>query len=134
MRSPDDTAGGRPGLRAVPGAESLSILNRTASDRVGGSGLWQHLQVPALPIADLAALVGATNDNLATNVLLRRVGLDGVRSATATNDGADTRLTLDLDGTPDAALRLATTHTVLAVDAERPDLESAVMSLYTQES
>ncbi|GAB48018.1 ABC transporter ATP-binding protein [Mobilicoccus pelagius] len=62
------------------------------------------------------------------------VGLDGVRSATATHDGADTRLTLDLDGTPDAALRLATTHTVLAVDAERPDLESAVMSFYTQES
>lgn len=78
--SPDDTAGGRPGLRAVPGAESLSILNRTAGDRVGGSGLWQHLQVPALPIADLAALVGATNDNLATNVLLRRIGLDGVRA------------------------------------------------------
>ena len=76
----DPDARRTPGIRAVPGAESLSILNRTAADRVGGSGLWQHLQVPALPIADLAALIGATNDNLATNVLLRRVGLDAVRS------------------------------------------------------
>ncbi len=66
--------------RAAPGAEALSILNRTAQDSVGDSGLWQHLQVPALPVADLAALVGATSDNLATNVLLRRIGLDTVRS------------------------------------------------------
>jgi len=60
--------------------------------------------------------------------------LDGVRGATAAPAGANTRLTLDLDGTPDAALRLATTHTVLAIDAERPDLEAAVMSLYAKES
>ncbi|TAJ48303.1 MAG: serine hydrolase [Herbiconiux sp.] len=66
--------------RAAPGAEALSILNRTAQDSVGDSGLWQHLQVPALPVADLAALIGATSDNLATNVLLRRIGLDAVRS------------------------------------------------------
>jgi len=66
--------------RAAPGAEALSILNRTAQDSVSDSGLWQHLQVPALPVADLAALIGATSDNLATNVLLRRIGLDAVRS------------------------------------------------------
>jgi beta-lactamase class A len=66
-------------VRAAPGAEALSILNRTAQDAVGDSGLWQHLQVPALPVADLAALIGATSDNLATNVLLRRIGLDAVR-------------------------------------------------------
>lgn len=59
--------------------ENLRLVDRTAADAVSGSGLWQHLQVPSLPIADLAAFVGATSDNLATNVLLRRVGLDAVR-------------------------------------------------------
>jgi beta-lactamase class A len=80
---PGPEAGDRAGARSVrpaPGAEALSILNRTAQDAVGDSGLWQHLQVPALPVADLAALIGATSDNLATNVLLRRIGLDAVRS------------------------------------------------------
>jgi beta-lactamase class A len=44
------------------------------------SGLWQHLQVPSLPVVDLALLVGSTSDNLAMNALLERVGLDAVRS------------------------------------------------------
>jgi beta-lactamase class A len=42
---------------------------------VADSGLWQHLSVPALPVADLAVLVAAVSDNLATNVLLARIGL-----------------------------------------------------------
>ncbi|HEY0535206.1 MAG TPA: serine hydrolase [Actinoplanes sp.] len=42
---------------------------------VADSGLWQHLSVPALPIADLAVLVAAVSDNFATNVLLGRIGL-----------------------------------------------------------
>ena len=58
---------------------AYTILDRTVRDSVQGSGLWQHLQAPSLPVADLAALVGAANDNLATNVLLRAVGLDAVR-------------------------------------------------------
>lgn len=58
------------------------ILDKTARDAVGDSGIWQHLQAPSLPVADLAALVGATSDNLATNVLLRQVGLAAVRSRT----------------------------------------------------
>jgi beta-lactamase class A len=49
---------------------------------VGSAGVWQHLAVPSLPIADLAALVGATSDNLATNVLLRRIGLEAVSART----------------------------------------------------
>jgi beta-lactamase class A len=60
----------------------LSLLERSLEDAVGDSGIWQHLQVPSLPIADLAALVGATSDNLATNVLLRHVGLDAVSART----------------------------------------------------
>src|SRR5690606_13442739 len=39
-----------------------------------------------LPVADLAVLVAAVSDNLATNVLLRRVGLDAV-AATARSVG-----------------------------------------------
>lgn len=58
------------------------ILDKTPRDAVGDSGIWQHLQAPSLPVADLAALVGATSDNLATNVLLRQVGLDAVRTRT----------------------------------------------------
>ncbi|GAB3120118.1 serine hydrolase [Glaciibacter psychrotolerans] len=57
-----------------------TLLDRTADDSVAGTGVWQHLQAPSLPVADLAALVGATNDNLATNVLIRAVGLDAVRA------------------------------------------------------
>ena len=56
-----------------------TILDRAAGDAAGGSGIWQHLQAPSLPVADLAALVGTTGDNLATNVLIRAVGLEAVR-------------------------------------------------------
>jgi beta-lactamase class A len=82
-------------VRPGPGAEALSILNRTANDEIGDSGLWQHLQVPALPVSDLAALIGATSDNLATNVLLRRIGLDTVR-ARAESLGLRRTLLLDI--------------------------------------
>lgn len=58
----------------------FGILDKTPRDAVGDSGIWQHLQAPSLPVADLATLVGATSDNLATNVLLRQVGLDAVRA------------------------------------------------------
>lgn len=58
------------------------ILDKTPRDAIGESGIWQHLQAPSLPVADLATIVGATSDNLATNVLLRQVGLDAVRART----------------------------------------------------
>jgi beta-lactamase class A len=58
------------------------ILDKSIRDAVGESGIWQHLQAPALPVADLATLVGATSDNLATNLLLKQVGLDAVRART----------------------------------------------------
>lgn len=63
-------------------AAGLGILDKSARDAVGDSGLWQHLQAPSLPVADIASLVGATSDNLATNVLLRMVGLEAVRRRT----------------------------------------------------
>jgi beta-lactamase class A len=65
-------------------AESFTVLDRAPRDAVGESGIWQHLQSPSLPIADLASLIGATSDNLATNVLIRYVGLEAVRARTET--------------------------------------------------
>ena len=59
-----------------------TMLERSSADAVGDAGLWQHLQVARLGVADLAALVGATSDNLATNVLIRAVGLHSVRART----------------------------------------------------
>jgi beta-lactamase class A len=67
---------------ADPEFNGYAIIDRASGDSVGESGIWQHLQAPALPIADLAALVGATSDNLATNVLIRTVGLEAVRART----------------------------------------------------
>lgn len=67
-------------------------LTRTAEDMVPGSGLWQHLRADTLPAADVAALVGAVSDNLATNVLLRRVGLAAVTERAHTMGLARTAL------------------------------------------
>ncbi|WP_224744500.1 serine hydrolase [Chryseoglobus sp. 28M-23] len=58
----------------------FAIIDRVDGDAVADSGLWRHLQAPAFPLGDLAALVGATSDNLATNALLRQIGLPAVRA------------------------------------------------------
>jgi len=65
-----------------PGFAPYSILDKVPDAAVGSAGLWQHLQAPSLPVADLATLVGASSDNLATNILLRLIGLDAVRART----------------------------------------------------
>ncbi|MCC6376151.1 MAG: serine hydrolase [Microbacteriaceae bacterium] len=57
----------------------FDLIDKTPEDEVGDSGIWQHLQAPSLPIADLAALVASTSDNLATNLLLKEVGIEAVR-------------------------------------------------------
>ena len=54
------------------------VLTRTLEEWVADSGLWHTLSVESLPLGDVAALIGAVSDNLATNVLLRRIGLDQV--------------------------------------------------------
>ena len=54
-------------------------LERTGADAVQDSGIWQFMATDRLSVADLAHLVGIMSDNLATNVLLRRVGLDRVQ-------------------------------------------------------
>lgn len=48
--------------------------------RVADSGLLYLMRIQRLPVADLALLVGAVSDNLATNALLSLCGLDRVRA------------------------------------------------------
>ena len=66
--------------RAITAGELSSdeLLTRSLEEWVSDSGLWHTLAVESLPLGDVAALVGAVSDNLATNVLLRRIGLDQV--------------------------------------------------------
>lgn len=60
----------------------------TDEEFVRDSGLWHALRhQPDLAVEDAALLVGAVSDNLATNVLLSRVGLEAV-----TRFGADLEL------------------------------------------
>ncbi|MGO4342394.1 serine hydrolase [Pedococcus sp. 2YAF34] len=58
-------------------------------DLVGDSGLWRHLATAEMQVVDCAALVGAFSDNLATNVLLRRVGGARAVEETAVAAGID---------------------------------------------
>lgn len=75
-------------LLAVDAAMDAGTL--TPDERVGrgtehvaDSGLWHLLDIPDLPIADACRLVGAVSDNLATNVLLDRIGTDAVAAEAA---------------------------------------------------
>ncbi|MFE7227720.1 serine hydrolase [Nocardioides sp. NPDC057577] len=56
------------------------MLRKDSVAPVADSGLWQHLDAPALTLNDCARLVGAVSDNLATNVLLGHVGLAPVQA------------------------------------------------------
>ena len=53
-------------------------LSRRPSERVDESGIWYLMEQNDLSIYDVAVLVGAFSDNFATNVLIRRVGLENV--------------------------------------------------------
>jgi beta-lactamase class A len=64
-------------LNIDPDAGSVS-LSMSSVGPVADSGLWQHLRVDELPAADIAVLIGALSDNVATNVLVRHVGLEAV--------------------------------------------------------
>ncbi len=54
------------------------VLSRSVTPRVADSGLWHLMDVDALPVGDVAALVGSVSDNWATNVLVERLGLAAV--------------------------------------------------------
>lgn len=57
-------------------------LDRSAGPPVADSGLWYLLDADTFSVPDTCILVGAFSDNLATNVLLARIGLDRVQAAT----------------------------------------------------
>jgi len=57
-----------------------TLLGRDPELLVADSGIWQHLQVEKLSIDDLCVLIASVSDNLATNVLLKLVGLQKLRN------------------------------------------------------
>jgi beta-lactamase class A len=58
------------------------LLDANDAEQVADSGLLQHLDVQRAAVSDLCRFIGAMSDNLATNMLLRRVGLDRVATMT----------------------------------------------------
>jgi beta-lactamase class A len=63
--------------------DAAERLAPAPGDDVADSGVLQFFTDQRQTVADLALLVGATSDNLATNVLVRRVGLDAVHNLTS---------------------------------------------------
>lgn len=53
-------------------------LVRTDGDLVADSGLWHLMRREAFAVEDLCWLIGGFSDNLATNILVRRIGIDAV--------------------------------------------------------
>lgn len=58
-------------------------LVRSDDDAVADSGLWHLMSRAALTVDDLCWLLGGFSDNLATNVLLRRVGIAAVTATSS---------------------------------------------------
>jgi beta-lactamase class A len=52
-----------------------TLLGQDPELRVADSGIWQHLHVEKLAVHDLCVLIASVSDNLATNALLKHVGL-----------------------------------------------------------
>lgn len=71
------------GRLAARDLDPAQLVDRRGSVAVHDSGLWHALRVDALPVADLAVLVGAVSDNWATNALLDLCGLDRVQALAA---------------------------------------------------
>ncbi len=70
--------------QAAAGELDLAERVRWRDDElVQDSGLWYLLAQRELAVGDLCLLVGAVSDNLATNVLVRVVGLEAVAATTA---------------------------------------------------
>lgn len=67
-------------------------VTRAPEDFIRDSGLWHTLDEDTLGVADVCRLIGATSDNLATNALLRTVGLDQVKDCAARLDAAPMEL------------------------------------------
>jgi beta-lactamase class A len=60
---------------AVGDLSGTALLGQDPELRVADSGIWQQLHVEELAVHDLCVLVASVSDNLATNALLKHVGL-----------------------------------------------------------
>ncbi len=58
------------------------LLDRRSEAPVADSGIWHTLDADTLTVGDACRLVGAVSDNLATNVLIGRIGIDAVAETT----------------------------------------------------
>ncbi len=67
------------GAGDLSGAE---LLHREPELIVADSGLWQHLRVENLSVDDLCVLIASVSDNVATNVVLKKVGFPALRVLT----------------------------------------------------
>lgn len=98
--------------RLIEGGEidPAERLGRSSVAPVADSGLWQHLAQPGLEVNDLAVLVGSVSDNLATNVLVERIGFEFVETTRSELGLESTRLldvVRDVRG-PDDPIALST--------------------------
>jgi beta-lactamase class A len=60
------------------------VLLRDPALVIADSGIWQHLHTDRLPVHDLCVLTASVSDNIATNILLKRIGfqrLNDLRAA-----------------------------------------------------
>lgn len=71
------------GLLAAGTVEAGHLVDRRRCEAIRDSGLWHVMRIDALPVVDLAVLVGAVSDNWATNALLDLCGLDRVQALAA---------------------------------------------------
>lgn len=70
-------------VEAEQGVRSLEDrITRRPAEQFDNSGIWYLLQQESLSLYDVAALIGATSDNAATNTLCRVLGLDVVQEHT----------------------------------------------------
>jgi beta-lactamase class A len=55
-----------------------TLLGKHPELHVADSGIWQHLHAEELAVHDLCVLIASVSDNLATNALLKHVGLQRI--------------------------------------------------------
>lgn len=63
--------------------DPTEVLRRDSVAPVRGAGMWQHLHEAEFTVDTCATLVGLLSDNLATNVLIQRVGLPALADMAA---------------------------------------------------
>jgi beta-lactamase class A len=58
------------------------LIDRRTEEPVADSGIWHTLDADMMTIDDASRLIGAVSDNLATNVLIGRIGIDAIAATT----------------------------------------------------